>query len=362
MTVGILAALALAAAASWLLPVLNQPTVAFGVRVPAARSGSPVITAERRRYRRRVALACAVAPAATVLVLLTGWWWPAAAAVALLLAVTARAYAQAHRGIAATKRDEGWYDGLSQVTAVDTTLRTRPEPFPWHWAAPAVLITASTATVGVFLYPGLPATLTMHLGADEVSARQVPRSVLAAFSPVAVQILLTGLLLALTRAGFRVRPDLDPADPAGAGARHRRFIAGFARRLLLLAAGVDTALAATALWTWTDAPYGPTVVVAVTALAAGVVPLVLYAVRVGPGGSRMPAGPPTTTGPQRRDDDAHWRLGLFYINPNDPAAMVPQRVGVGWTLNLARPLSWLALGTLLAVLASAAALLILIPH
>lgn len=362
MTLSLLVLLALTTTASWLLPVFNQPTVAFGVRVPTTRSGSPVIAAERQRYRRRVAGACLVTAAAAVLLVVTDWWWPTPAALAVMLAVTTGAYLQAHRTIAVAKRDEGWYDGLSQVTAVDTTLRTRPEPFPWRWTAPAALIIAATAVVAVLRYPGLPAVLTVHVDASGVADRQVPRSVLAAFSPVMIQLLLTGLLVAVTRAGFTARAELDPADPTGAGFRHRRYVSGFARRLLLLAASVDAALAVTAWWMWSGTSSGPVLGIAVATIAAGVIPLIHYAVRVGPGGSRMSAGPPMPAGPSRRDDDAHWRLGLVYVNPNDPAVMVPQRVGVGWTLNLARPLSWLALLALLAVPASAAGLLILVPR
>ena len=39
-------------------------------------------------------------------------------------------------------------------------------------------------------------------------------------------------------------------------------------------------------------------------------------------------------------DPGHWRLGLFYFCRRDPRLVVPKRVrGLGWTLNLARPLA-----------------------
>lgn len=38
--------------------------------------------------------------------------------------------------------------------------------------------------------------------------------------------------------------------------------------------------------------------------------------------------------------DEHWKLGLFYFNPDDSALLVEKRVGIGWTLNFARGLSW----------------------
>ena len=37
------------------------------------------------------------------------------------------------------------------------------------------------------------------------------------------------------------------------------------------------------------------------------------------------------------NDDSHWKLGIFYFNPNDKRAFLPKRMGAGWTLNLANP-------------------------
>jgi uncharacterized membrane protein len=39
--------------------------------------------------------------------------------------------------------------------------------------------------------------------------------------------------------------------------------------------------------------------------------------------------------------DEHWKLGVFYYNPDDPALLVEKRFGIGYTMNFARPLSWL---------------------
>lgn len=34
-----------------------------------------------------------------------------------------------------------------------------------------------------------------------------------------------------------------------------------------------------------------------------------------------------------------WYLSIFYINPDDPRLIVKRKLGLGWTLNLARPLA-----------------------
>jgi hypothetical protein len=52
-----------------------------------------------------------------------------------------------------------------------------------------------------------------------------------------------------------------------------------------------------------------------------------------------------------------WRWsGLVYYAPDDPAVFVPKRVGIGQTLNFARPAAWAVLGT--SVLLAAALLLL----
>jgi len=43
-----------------------------------------------------------------------------------------------------------------------------------------------------------------------------------------------------------------------------------------------------------------------------------------------------------------WRWGgMVYYAPDDPAVIVPKRVGIGQTLNFARPLAWVLLGALI---------------
>ncbi len=53
------------------------------------------------------------------------------------------------------------------------------------------------------------------------------------------------------------------------------------------------------------------------------------------------------------DDDARWIFGMFYYNPSDPAVFVEKRVGIGYTVNFARPVSWVfILGVIALVLCS----------
>ncbi|HEX9337868.1 MAG TPA: DUF5808 domain-containing protein, partial [Pseudonocardiaceae bacterium] len=56
------------------------------------------------------------------------------------------------------------------------------------------------------------------------------------------------------------------------------------------------------------------------------------------------------TGLTHRDDDKHWRGGLFYVNREDPALWVARRFGLGWTLNFGNPRAAMLLAGVVALI------------
>jgi uncharacterized membrane protein len=82
---------------------------------------------------------------------------------------------------------------------------------------------------------------------------------------------------------------------------------------------------------------------------------ILFVVRLGQGGMRAPgssqAGVLSEGGRPvgDRTQDRYWKGGLLYFNSEDPAIFVEKRFGIGYTLNFARPASWIMLGAVLLV-------------
>ncbi|HTX16805.1 MAG TPA: DUF5808 domain-containing protein [Candidatus Baltobacteraceae bacterium] len=54
-----------------------------------------------------------------------------------------------------------------------------------------------------------------------------------------------------------------------------------------------------------------------------------------------PAGGPTP--------EAHWKAGVFYVNPDDEALFVHKRFGIGYTLNFGHVAAWVLMGLTLIV-------------
>lgn len=92
------------------------------------------------------------------------------------------------------------------------------------------------------------------------------------------------------------------------------------------------------------------IMIGITLVAAGAV-TVIY----GQNGARLlrrmeePATMPV-------DDDRYWKLGIFYWNSDDASLFVPERFGVGWTMNLGRPAAWAIIAGFVAVIVAFIAL------
>ncbi len=328
----------------WLLPTMNRRTLPFGIRVPAAHADAPVIAAQLRTYRRWILGAgiVVVAAAAALTYLLP---MPVAQGVALLavVAVWLPAFLRARREIGAAKEREGWYDGLRQGVVADTSLRTEPVRFPWLWAAPAVLLCAVTAVLGVVRYPDLPPTLVTHWDLSGTPDRTTATSVGSAFALVFVQVAMTVLLVGLMWASIRFRPDLDAAAPKVSAHQYRGFLLATAKAVLVLAALVDVSMLVISWQMWGGGGQLPAGVV-ILPILVGTAVVIGSAIRTGQSGSRLPAdgaaGAGTAeedTGVVQRDDDRYWPVASFYVNRDDPAMFVPKRLGVGWTVNFGNP-------------------------
>jgi uncharacterized membrane protein len=357
--------LLLLGAAAWAMPAFTQPTLPFGVRIPRERAAEPAVATVLRPYRTRVAVnSTGVTAAATAVLATTGHNGLADAvalpcAVLLLVGLNWAAYYRAHRTIASAKSAGSWYEGVPQGVAVDTSLRTRPERFPWLWLLPALLITLGTAVTGAIRYPTLPARLATHWNAAGHADGHARTSIPVAFIPVILQ-LVNGVLLAGTAAfALRSRQLLDAERPRASAVQHRGFVRWTARGLLVLAACVDLSLLGTALMTWQVVSYGA---VAATVVA---LPLLLgssgalaIAVRTGAQGSRLAVRDDDGQAQiANRDDDRFWKAGVLYVNRDDSSVFVPKRFGIGWTVNMGHPAGVLALLLLIAVPVGVAAAL-----
>jgi uncharacterized membrane protein len=334
------------------LPALARPALPFGVAVPPDRIGDPAISRARGAFGRAVlAAGAAVTLAAIPLVLFIDADSVVAGAVTALVLADTAAYLVAGRRVRAAKRDGAWYAGAKQAVTADLGFRADPVRVPWRWTSPAVVITVATAAVGLARAGSLPDTLPGLDGLTLDGGPRVPTGFWTAWGPVLAQVAITLAVPLLLAAIVRARPEIDAARPADSARRFRIYLRGLANLILLTAACANLTLLGVALRLWELVPASIPITVAIVApLLAAAAASVLFELRVGAGGHRLPGGAAEETGLVQRDDDRHWHLGGFvYVNRNDPAVLVHQRAGGSqWTINFGHPVGW-GIGAVLAV-------------
>ncbi|MCH9276458.1 DUF5808 domain-containing protein [Bifidobacterium amazonense] len=324
------------------VPWITDRREAFGVTVPSAAHADPNI----RRLKIVFSWVTAASGIIAGMISLAVWHWlgvePALwtisiASVALTL-IGFAAQQICRRATIAIKERRGWRADTDRRAAIIGE-HDNPEPvsLTWEWLHVAAL--AVTVAVGVFGYARMPERVAIHenmAGQIDGWADKSPWLILMA---VPGQAIVAVVLAAAHAMIVYSKKPIDPDHPATTGFAYGAFarvLSVYTLVIGLLVAGwmgLGVQLAAIAM------------ILAVVALTSALVIGVYY----GQNGSRTYAGAAHDVGADGTDDDTmpsdddrHWIAGVFYVNRNDPAVIVPKRFGVGWTVNCARPSVWIA--------------------
>ncbi len=328
------------------MPSLVPPTVPFGVRIPLAYAHDPAVTAERRRYTLRLGiLEGGLLLADIAFWSLASWKTLHSLSIFVLVIGGWGIYYLSHRRLAQIKISQGWFANTRQALVASAAPRSKmPSRLFWIFLAFPCSVLLLTAAIGAWRYPALPASLHFAFP-NAFGDWTLATTPLNAFLPVIFQGFCTLLFAGLAWARNLGNQPIDVEDPEGSQ-RYQQLNVGILQALLLLLAlGLNGALLAAGLIGWGLLQASGSLLSMLTlAPLAGwliVAPILLLGLRPNP---RAPA---QNGGYVNRDDDRFWKLGMFYVNRDDPALMVAKRFGVGRTLNFGHPLTWVIVAALI---------------
>ncbi|AKU90762.1 hypothetical protein AKJ08_1149 [Vulgatibacter incomptus] len=328
------------------LPRLQRPTLFFAVTVPPGYRDAPEARRILAQYRRRNA---ATSLAALALALFASFaerealgpavhMWMATAAVLLqLLGALGAFLAARHRVLP---------DSTPPSPVREAALAPRPRKWPGGWIAQLgpFLILAAVAGYLVLHWDQIPDRFPTHWGAGGVADRWGERSFRSVYAPLILGAAQCAMLILIAFGTLRWSRSVSAS-----GAQAEREWA-FRRLIVLILLGTEYFLALLfgfiALLPLRASAHLPGGFLAFMALELVLVVLVIvFLARMGQGGTRQVPATAEAGGAPVGDKtlDRYWKLGIFYVNPSDPAIFVEKRFGLGYTLNFARPLSWLLL-------------------
>jgi uncharacterized membrane protein len=306
------------AATQVLMPRLSRKGFYFGLTVPAGFAEGDL----GRRIFRVYATAVGLAAALTLFIAAVEVKMSAVGLV-LMIVVQAIALAWARRRVAPFR--------VAPLQRREASLATRTPALPGGWIAWVLPFVLPLAAMGLtnYFWETIPARVPVHYGIDGQADRWLPKSFWSANFMAVVSICtnLAVLVMAWQLAHARRISPSGEAAVSEAG-RHQ-----FMLRMML---GVTYLLSSICVVTTLQ----------LLKLPPAIPPMTMVAVLVG--AFILLAGLSWRKAQQRREleppldgtPDECWHLGMFYANPRDPALLVEQRLGFGYSLNFGRPAAW----------------------
>jgi uncharacterized membrane protein len=243
---------------------------------------------------------------------------------------------------------------VAPATVREAALVPREAHLPGGWLLqfPPFALLAGTAIWLYLHWDEIPEVFPIHWGANGQPNNWATRSFAGVYGPLLIGAALCALMAFLAYAMLRWSRLIRVGGASGESERRFRHV------VVSIIVATEYFLALMFMWTGllplSHKQTGPPGVVPmlVFALAFTVIIMVLL-MRFGQGGTRLagPAGAESrAVAPVGdRTPDKYWKLGLIYINRNDPALFVEKRFGIGFTLNFGHPGAWVFLAVLVAV-------------
>lgn len=339
----------ISAAMPWLMP----PTECFSVTVPPSVQKDARVVALKRSYTTTIMVVTALCALGLALVVARIGATPSESGLALLSGgitvavllpiVVGFALMQRYRTrMQELKQAEGWISPTQRSSApVGDDV---PKPLSLAWNLLYVPLILAMAAVALLSYDRFPEQIPMNVDFSGNVSAYAPKSVGAVLFPALFTAFMGSVFtFAHWMIAVSKRP-VDPAAPATSTLAYARFARLQSLALLvgglLLSAGTGIMFYLSSLGIVSLSTASAALMLFTAVVVIGVV--VISAI-TGQSGGRL-ASELRTSDDLARDDDAHWRLGVFYCNAEDPSIVVPKRFGIGWTINIARPGAWAVFG------------------
>jgi len=319
------------------LPQLTREDIFFAVTVPADFRRTPHGQAILRGFRVESGAHAAIAAALILAGLSGGGLMTAMAGMSWQVAGLIMAFLRARRRVQP--------HAVEPATVREADLRPRTAAVPRLLQLSFPLPLLSIGGVALYVrsrWDQFPLRFATHWGLTGEPDRWADRSIAGVYGGLVVGALVCSVMALAAYATLRWSRRIHATGPAAV--QEDRFRTAVATVLLLAGSLVAVMTGWVGLLPLRDRPdVQPPVagtLVAVLVFAGVVVTLL---VRTRPG--RIPASPGSPVGD--RTADRHWKAGLLYFDPADPALLIEKRFGIGYTLNFGHPWTWLLLAVLL---------------
>lgn len=323
-------------------PFLMRRGEVFAVTVPDTAAHDPYLRRLKRCYALIMSALTAVLTAVGAFGAFTGDAGLALAVLCvgmLLLCVGSYGLMLYFRAkVQSYKKEQGWQASACESVAVVGDAPV-PRAVSLKWNLLYLPVIAVTLAIGAVGYAQMPDLIPQHMNFQGEVTEYMEKTPFTILVPALIVAFVAACMAFAHWTILRSKRPSNPSAPATSALAYGMFAR--AQSILLVAGGLALSLLGPVMELSFIGVIGlgqAGVFVVALALVIVVGSIVISLV-YGQGGSRVFS---RMAASERllADDDEHWKLGVFYYNPDDASLFLPERFGIGWTMNWARPAVW----------------------
>ena len=182
----------------------------------------------------------------------------------------------------------------------------------------------------------MPDPVPVHFDAAGIVDDYMAKGWQVVAMPLAVQAFMALCLTASHWQILRSRRPSSPEHPVASAIAYGAFTRPQSAALLVTGIVVTASIAIMPLAFAGVVTADQSLVALVVVIIGAILPNLAVSLVYGQAGSRL-LRRMTASSVLDYDDDELWRLGLFYVNREDPSVVVPRRFGIGWAMNWGSP-------------------------
>lgn len=333
------------------MPFLLKRTLVFGVTIPEKFAMDPSLASYRRRFSSIIFMTGIIAFIAFLVWSTTTHAteeqlvWIGLAIQSGLLLLSMALYLYFHAKTTELKQANKWGTSLKQIRVADLQSHAKDAMLPSSMYVLPILVTIGLVIYTVTQYSLLPDMIPTHWGAngqpDAFSPKTPFSSIALLIILLVMQVMMLGINIATKQSGIKLNSSKKKSSQIQQLA-FRKYTSWFLLMTTILLTILFGFLQLTTIHVgfqnvslMMGLPLGFLLVILISSA--------VYAFKVGQGGSRIAVSvaEEENIGVTDEDNDAHWKLGVFYVNKQDPTIFVEKRFGVGWSINFGNPIGYL---------------------
>ena len=323
-------------------PFLMRRGEVFAVTVPDTAAHDPYLRRLKRRYALLMATLTAVLTAVGAFGAFTGDAGLALAVLCvgmLLLCIGSYGLMLYFRSkVRSYKKEQGWQASARESVAVVGDAPV-PRAVSLKWNLLYLPVIAVTLAIGAGGYAQMPDLIPQHMNFQGEVTEYMEKTPFTILVPALIVAFVAACMAFAHWTILRSKRPSNPSAPATSALAYGMFAR--AQSILLVAGGLALSVLGPVMElsfigvTGLEQAGVFVVALALVIVVGSIVVSLVY----GQGGSRVFS---RMAASERllADDDEHWKLGVFYYNPDDASLFLPERFGIGWTMNWARPAVW----------------------